>query len=229
VNAVTKLSRIVMVPVATLSLASVLLADDDNVIRQPSVAVQDVAKSANDLRKEKDEAQKQADANAQKAAEAEKEVQQLKQELAQKAATPPQQQSPQVSTPVSAVPVTSVATGVVGISRVHVTTDKKDGEWTADVTSAITLNSVANVPFTYQAQLVTADGKVHTDVQGRPYSASREVSTGDEADTDRYTVTIPLGGLFTSRPPDLYVQARVIDSSGKVVTSAPLQYFPMPK
>jgi hypothetical protein len=87
---------------------------------------------------------------------------------------------------------------------------------------------VANIPFTYQVQLVSADGTLHTDIQGRTYVGNREVSTGDDTDTDRYTARIPLGGLFTSRPPELYVQALLIDPAGKVVATAPLQYFAAP-
>ena len=106
----------------------------------------------------------------------------------------------------------------------NVTTQRRDGEWTADVTSHVTLNYVPYHPFTYEASLVDAEGKVHTKARSQPYIASREVSTGDRRDTDKYNVTISLAGLFSSRPPaDLFIRARVIDESGKVVATSMLQ------
>jgi len=118
----------------------------------------------------------------------------------------------------------------ISITRMKVTTQRRDGEWTADVTSRVTLNHVPNVSYTYEAALVDADGKVHTNIRSQPYIASREVSTGDRRDTDKYTVTISLAGLFSSRPPsELFIRARVLDASGNVVATSILQSFTPPK
>lgn len=120
-------------------------------------------------------------------------------------------------------------TGFISITRMHVTTQKRDGEWTADVTCHITLNGVPHVPYTFSAALVDDEGNVHTNKRGVPYSASREVATGEWNDTDKYTVTIPLAGLYTSRAPALFVRAQILDSSKKVVTSSIPQPFTPPK
>ncbi|GEM_PF-4942392 len=126
--------------------------------------------------------------------------------------------------------VAAMSDGNIGISRMKVTTQRRDGEWTADVTSYITLDYVRYHPFTYEASIVDGSGNVHTDKRKRPYTASREVSTGDREDTDKYTVTISLVGLFSSRPPaELFIRARVLDASGKVVATSILQPFTPPK
>lgn len=119
--------------------------------------------------------------------------------------------------------------GFISITRMNVTTQKRDGQWTADVTCHITLNGVPHVPFIFNAALVDGDGKVHTDKRGTPYTASREVATGDWDDTDKYTVTISLAGLYTSRAPELFVRAQILDSSNKVVASSMPQPFTPPK
>jgi hypothetical protein len=228
---VNTLKRSAVISLATLLVAGVVCAAEDNVIRQPAVAVQDEAKSASDLRRELDETRKEAQANAQRAAQAEKEAQQTAQQQAKTSqqTAQPQAAQPQGEQPQAGAQTVTYGGGFISLSRMRVSTDKKDGDWAADVTCAITLNHVENVPFVYQAVLVSADGKPHTDIQGRTYQASREVSTGDDEDTDKYTVTIPLAGLFTSRPPELYVQTRLVDGQGRIVAASPLQYFPMPR
>jgi hypothetical protein len=118
--------------------------------------------------------------------------------------------------------------GFVNITRIRVSSVQRDGEWYADVTSAITLNGVPNQSFGYEASLVDRDGKVHTSKRGGEYTASREVSTGDDEDTDRYTVSIPLKGLFSSRPPDLFVRTRLINQEGKVVATGQKLHFSPP-
>lgn len=222
-------SRMACVSLAVLPVlaASVVLAEGDNVIRQPTVAVQDEAKSAEDLRKELDQTRKDAEAARQQAAQAEEQARQAKEAAARAQQPAPPPPAPAPAAPVVIYPYPGT---YLGISRMHISTDKKDGEWTADVTCSITLNRVPHVPFTYQAILVTADGTPVTDIRGQQFTGAREVSTGEDADTDRYTARINLGGLFTSRPPtDLYVQARLVDSSGRVVAVSSPQYFVAPR
>ena len=119
--------------------------------------------------------------------------------------------------------------GFVSITRMQVTTQRRDGEWTADVTCHITINGFPNVPMIFEAALVDGEGNIHTNKRNQPYVASREVGTGEWSDTDKYTVTIPLAGLFPSRAPDLFVRARVLDSSKKVLATGVLQSFTPPK
>lgn len=213
-----------------LLAASAVLADSDNVIRQPSVAVQDDAKSAADLRKELDQTRKEAAAAQEKAQQAEKDAAQAQQNLDKTQAAVAQQQQAQAAQQPAPIAVASPYAPFVSITRMHVSTDKVEGEWITDVTTSITLNHVPNVQYTYQVLLVTGDGKPHTDVQGRIYQGSRPVSTGDDEDTDRYTARIHMAGLFTSRPPaELYIQARLIDPNGKIVAVSPLQGFIPPQ
>ncbi len=132
--------------------------------------------------------------------------------------------------PSSTASIVAMSDGNIGISRMKVTTQRRDGEWTADVTCHITLDYVRYKPFTYEASLVDSKGNVHTDKRRNPYTATREVSTGDTEDTDKYTVTISLAGIYSSRPPaDLFVRARVLDASGKVLATSILQSFTPPK
>lgn len=113
----------------------------------------------------------------------------------------------------------------VQVSNVGIETLRSGIKVKADVT----LNGVANVPFIFQALLVTPDEQVHTNAQGRPYSATTQIKTGDDVDTDDYDVALDLTNLFSSRPPaELYVQVRVLDVQGNIVTKSGLHTFRRP-
>lgn len=113
----------------------------------------------------------------------------------------------------------------VQISDVEVATRGAELNVEADVT----LNGLANVPFIFEALLVTPDEQVHTNAQGRPYAATRQIRTGDESDTDDYNVSISLTNLFSSNPPaDLYVQVRILDVQGNIVAKSGLHTFRRP-
>lgn len=117
----------------------------------------------------------------------------------------------------------------VQISALEVRSIRRGGSPGIYVVSNVTLRGVPDVPFTYQAMLVTRDEQVHTNARSQPYIATREVRTGDDEDTDDYGVFLDLGDLFSSRPPeDLYVQVRIVDLQGNVVAKSGLYTFARP-
>ncbi len=126
-------------------------------------------------------------------------------------------------------PVAAMESRNVKVANVSVTDLRQGGKPGITVTADVTLNNVPNVPYTFEAALVTPDGQIHTDVRGKPYVTSREVRTGDDFDTDDYSVWMDLSTLFTSRPPeDLYVQVRVLDLMGRPVAASQLHTFHRP-
>lgn len=117
----------------------------------------------------------------------------------------------------------------VGVSRVSIASTTSDHAPALKVVAYVTIRGLPNVPFTFEGALVTADEKVHTSIRGVPYAATREVSTGDEEDTDNYGVVVSLKDLFSSNPPaDLFVQVRILDGQGRIIAKSGLHTFARP-
>ena len=215
-----------------MSLALVVAGEmawgQDNVIRDPAQAVREQPQAGDDPKSQLDQAKQDAQTARDEAGEARKAADQAKQEAARARSDAGIVQS------TSTVRVTQYVTNpnpvFVSLTRMKLEAIRKHDQMGVDVTCSITLVNVPNIPFTFEAVLVDASGKVHTNAQGTPYSGSREVSTGDQEDTDKYTVWISCAGLFSSRPPaELYVQARLIDAAGKIVATSAPELFHAPR
>lgn len=207
-----------LLTIAITSLCTIALAEDENVIRTPAITIEQAAATTPATQPAPVAPNATAEPAAAPVAPA-----------APANAAPTAPAAPAVAPP--AVPpyyhYPVQVSGFVSLDRMVLERIRKHGETGVDVTCHVTLNGVPHIPFTYQAVLVDREGRPHTNPLSQPYLAAREVQTGEGADTDKYTVWIPLGELFSSRPPaDLYVQGRVLDYSGKVLAATPLSPLP---
>lgn len=112
------------------------------------------------------------------------------------------------------------------ITRFELRNKVENGVPGVRLSADVLLRNVPDVEFSLQGIVTDANG-VPLQFEGKQLTGCTRVRTGDDEDEDDYSAFIPCQPLYTMKdmPSKVYIQARLIDGTGKIRSATVLRAF----